>query len=73
MTTKEAYEHISNALKTDPDYAWSWHCNIAMAILDADDADVSHKDSNIAAAHVMERCFGVNTAENPNYAFREEV
>lgn len=68
MTTKEAYEHLKNELKNHPDYAWTWHSSIAMAIFDAE-SDISLIDSNIAAAHVMSRCFGVDTAKSPFYGF----
>lgn len=33
-----AVEHVQTLiakLQADPDYAWSWHCNIAMAYVDA--------------------------------------
>jgi hypothetical protein len=41
-----------------PDYAWSWHCNLAMM---AYDAGAPHRDANIRAADFMKYCFGVNT------------
>lgn len=31
----DAAQTIINAMRADPEYAWSWHCNIAMAFFDA--------------------------------------
>lgn len=31
----DAVAVILDAIRTDPDYAWSWHCNIAMGFVDA--------------------------------------
>lgn len=33
-TMTEAMKVVTEALKADPDYAWSWHCNITMAQVD---------------------------------------
>lgn len=29
------FDEIKNAVGSDPSYAWSWHCNLAMSALDA--------------------------------------
>jgi hypothetical protein len=31
----DAVKTVIRAMQKDPDYAWSWHCNIAMAFVDA--------------------------------------
>lgn len=33
-TVAQAFAIIKGAMQADPDYAWGWHCNIAMAIYD---------------------------------------
>jgi len=44
MTTQAAVQHLCQALRDDPSYAWSWHCNIAMAMRDSGcDALVAQK------------------------------
>lgn len=58
MTTKEAMDHLRAALQSDPDYAWGWHCNIAMA---AFDEGLDRGAANRAAARFMKNCFGVDT------------
>jgi hypothetical protein len=45
-------------MRTDPDYAWTWHCNIAMV---AQDAGAPHKEANIRAGDFMNMLFGVRT------------
>ena len=60
MDTKEAFETLKKAIGDDPSYAWSWHCNIAMA---AYDEGVDHATANKAANRFMQLCFGVDTKE----------
>jgi hypothetical protein len=31
----DAMKTVIKAMQADPDYAWSWHCNVAMAFADA--------------------------------------
>ena len=57
---KEALKVLSDAMKADPMYAWSWHCNIAMAAVDA---GASHSVGNAAAERFMYAAFGVDTSE----------
>lgn len=33
-TVQQAMEVVTQAMRDDPEYAWSWHCNIAMAFVD---------------------------------------
>lgn len=61
---KEAMRILSAAIKSDPEYAWSWHCNIAMA---ARDEGLTHKAANLAAARFMYSAFGVDTLESEQY------
>lgn len=58
MTTKEAMDHLRGALQSDPEYAWGWHCNIAMA---AFDEGLDRDAANRAAARFMKNCFGVDS------------
>ena len=56
---------MSQAFEKDMDFAWSWHCNIAMAMID----EGCHRDiANIGAANFMKRCFGVDTSECEHYS-----
>lgn len=64
---KHAIEALSHEMQTDPDIAWGWHCNIAMPIMDV--LDCSHKDANEAAAHLMQRLFGVDITQHEQYIY----
>jgi len=58
----DALKVLSGAMKDDPMYAWSWHCNIAMAAID----EGAPRDSgNAAAARFMHAAFGVDTSCAP--------
>lgn len=49
---------LSYVMKKYPDYAWTWHCNLAMM---AYDAGAPHQEANKRAADFMRRSFGVET------------
>lgn len=59
-----AMSEVIEALLTEPDYAWSWHCNVAMAAVDA---GVPHKTANEAAARFLMTLAGVDTTVLPEY------
>ena len=60
MTEIEAALNIlRKAMKEDYDYAWSWHCNVAVMM---QDAEASHRISNDGAARFMKLAFGVDTS-----------
>lgn len=50
------FDAIKRAMHADPEYGWSWHCNIAMPILDAR-LGITPSQANLAAAHVMQHLF----------------
>ena len=56
---------LKRAMAEDPMYAWSWHCNIAMPIMDA--TGVSHALANEAAARLMRHLFDIDTSKNEFY------
>ena len=62
---ENAFNTLKQAMINDPDYAYSWHCNIAMmcndAILNSDGADSAHEVGNDAASRFMKLCFDVET------------
>jgi hypothetical protein len=59
---KGALEVLSKAMQSDYDYAWSWHCNVAVSAIDA---GAPHKEANERAADFMFRAFGVRTDHSP--------
>lgn len=55
----DAMTVVIRALQDDPGYAWSWHCNIAMAAVDE---GVDHGTANHAAARFMRLLASVEPA-----------
>jgi len=49
------------AMMRDPSYAWTWHCNIAMPIMDS--IGVSHEQANRAAKSIMALVFGIDVTQ----------
>ena len=60
-----AFETLKAAMREDPAYAWSWHCNIAMALIEE---GAPFDTGNAAAARFMQMCFGVDTTKTPTAA-----
>lgn len=61
---------LLDALISDPEFAWSWHCNIAMATYDAAGGRVDPAICNAGAAMFLSRLTdgAVDTAKHPAYA-----
>lgn len=62
--TQDAMAVVIDALHNSPQYAWSWHCNIAMA---AYDEGLDHYRANKAAARFMLSLAGVDTSKHPGF------
>jgi hypothetical protein len=54
-----AIKTVVEAMQADPDYAWGWHCNIAMAFVDAGG---DHYTGNQGAARFMKMLADVEPA-----------
>ena len=61
-----AFDVLKSAVQSDDEYAWGWHCNIAMAY---QDEGATHEAGNKAAARFMKQCFDVNMNESPFYKY----
>lgn len=64
---KAAWTTFKDAMAAEPEYAWAWHCNLAVPIMDA--ADVSHERANEAAAHLMQHLFDYDVTGHPHYQY----
>lgn len=53
-----AFRALVNVMQSDPSYAWTWHCNMAMPI---HDEGVTPRTANLAAARIMRHVFEVDT------------
>lgn len=66
--TGKAYNTLAKAMRDDPDFAWSWHCNIAMPLLDnlnrgSAQNFITATEANEMACILMKHLFDVETKE----------
>jgi len=72
-TPAQAIEALSQAFKADPDFAYTWHCSIAMACYDSMEGysmlgPADHrKIGNEAASRFMKLAFDVETKGPESY------
>lgn len=68
---KQALDTLKLAFKNDPEYAWSWHCNIAMPMYDSfafnGTNSITYFEANVAAARIMHHLFNVDMVQNQLY------
>lgn len=65
MDKKEAYDAMKAAMSADSDYAWSWHCNIAMPLIDSGvDAALAQQ----CASRLMQHFWSVDTSKHEHFA-----
>ena len=67
---KPAFDAIAAAVKADPDYAWSWHCNVAMPSVDE---GMDRAAANRAAARFMHIAFDVDTSKSPYFTATQDL
>jgi hypothetical protein len=64
---QSAFDALKQQLHDDPDMAWAWHCNIAMAVYDTTQPAVDHHNkhrfANEGAARTMSRIFDVDVTK----------
>lgn len=60
------YEIFQQQMIDDPEYAWSWHCNIAMFLYD-NIKSLGHKQSNELAVVFMNHFFKCDTSKFSEY------
>jgi len=65
MTSKQAMETLKQAFKDDPEYAWAWHCNLAMA---AYDEGLPKPAANRSAARFMSIAFDIDMTKHEFYS-----
>ena len=61
----EALNIIMSAMRDDPHYAWTWHCNVAVSMMEE---GATHDAANAAAARFMRLAFDVDTSKAPETA-----
>lgn len=63
------FEQIKAQIHADPEYAFSWLCNLAVPIIDA--AGVDHEKANSAAALIMAQMFDYDITTHPHFEGRK--
>lgn len=64
MYSRHAFDALANEIANDLDYAWGWHCNIAVVAMDE---GLDHKSANRAASRFMYSAFKVDTTKCKYY------
>jgi len=59
-----SFNVVKAAMQADSSYAWSWHCNIAMAMFDE---GVPHETANRGAVRFMQMAFDVDTSASEEF------
>ncbi|WP_248321988.1 hypothetical protein [Caballeronia sp. Sq4a] len=60
-----AFQVLKDALKNDAEYAWAWHCNLAMPIMDA--VRCTPAQANKAGADLMQYLFDIDIRKHPHW------
>ena len=68
-STEVAVGKLCKSLREDLDYAWTWHCNIAMT---AFDAGCPNDVANEGAARFMQLLAGVDTRNHPGFQVTQD-
>ncbi len=61
---KNTVTDLIEAFKLDPDYLWTWHCNIAMGFYDAGG---DHKIANEGSARFLQNLTGIDVRKHPHW------
>lgn len=60
------FAELKAAIHAYPDYAWGWHCNLAVPMLDVIPG-VTHAQANRAAALIMQQMFDYDITADDRY------
>lgn len=82
MTDEQKIAHpfslLKEAIHADPEYAWGWHCNLAMPVFDTCfdkrlTSSANHERANQAAALMMRQLFDYDITKHPRYEGKKSV
>lgn len=65
------YAELKKHIEDHADYAWAWHCNLAMPVMD--ELGCTHEQANRAGARLMSILFGVDITKHRYWAYPESV
>jgi hypothetical protein len=61
---------VTQALRDDPDYAWSWHCNLTMM---AQDAGAARSVADEGSARFLQLLAGVDIRQHPHFPPKRQL
>lgn len=64
------FEALQKLIKSDEEYAWAFHCNLAMPIMDS--IGCTHQQANEAAAHLMRHLWDCDITKHEHYKYARE-
>lgn len=62
------YAELKKQIEEDADYAWAWHCNLAMPVMD--EINCSHEQANRAGARLMAILFGIDITQHRHWPYK---
>lgn len=65
--TPTPFAELANLIRTDPEYAWAFHCNLAVPIWDV--TRCTHTYANQAAALIMRQMFDHDITTHQQYEY----
>lgn len=70
---QQAVLTLQKEIQNDPELAYSWHCNLAMPILDSINqygelTKITPLEANLAACSLMKHLFDIDMNKNQYYA-----
>lgn len=65
----QAFATLMTHMHDDPEYAWAWQCNLAMAFMDTTPSTMEdrHQIANEGAARFMQVCFKIDITKHEHY------
>ena len=69
VTIAQAFNALKQAISDDPEYAWAWHCNLAMPIYDEAGCDIGK--ANQSAALIMAQMFDHDITAHPHFSYEK--
>lgn len=61
---------LEQLVRSDPEYAWTIHCNLAVPIMDS--VGCTHEQANKAAARIMHHWFKVDITKHPHWGYKAD-
>ena|SRR6186997_922969 len=65
LDLETCFNVIRQQVHDDHDYAWGFHSNLAVPMMDA--CMIDHRQANVSAALIMAQLFGVDMTRNKNW------